>query len=82
MTYTLPKLVNKSNVLGCLNAICHARTNSAQLEVDASQVEQCDTSALALLLELEGLSNCKLINKSQALRQLAELYQIPCGNAQ
>jgi ABC-type transporter Mla MlaB component len=82
MNYTLPKTLNKNNVLECLQAITKQSNAGQNLIIDASYVHYCDTAALALLLDLYHNEKYTLVNYSPAIMHLAGLYQLPFGKSQ
>ena len=78
--YHLATIVEKSNVLDCLNEIKKRLINSAQLQVDGSQVNSIDAAGVALLVELSNLAKAgqplKLVNLSPNITNVCALYQI------
>lgn len=80
LNYSLPELLNKSNVLEHLKAIRQHANKSTKFNVDCAQVVSIDSAGIALLLELktaaEFINSATLTNLSSSIQELCQLYQI------
>lgn len=80
--YTLPKTVNFDNSLVHFNQILQLMTQSSEpITIDCQEVENIDSSGIALLLELKALSKTdkkelQLKSFSQSIVRLCKVYHI------
>lgn len=78
-TFTLPAKINKSNVMQYLDKInSFAKSTSEQVLIDCSEVIDIDSAGIALLLDLSNNKSqqCSLVNFSNSIINLCNLYQI------
>lgn len=78
-TFTLPAKINKSNVMQYLDEInSFAKSTSEQVLIDCSEVMDIDSAGIALLLDLSNNKSqqCSLVNFSNSIINLCNLYQI------
>lgn len=78
-TFTLPAKINKSNVMQYLDEITSfAKSTSEQVLIDCSEVMDIDSAGIALLLDLSNNKSqqCSLVNFSNSIINLCNLYQI------
>lgn len=78
-TFTLPAKINKSNVMQYLDEInSFAKSTSEQVLIDCSEVIDIDSAGIALLLDLSNNKSqqCSLVNFSNSIINLCNLYQI------